>query len=488
MLLNTGFEKNTYPTANTISAEDLSSLITILRIVSGFLRTHKYPAFPTGEEFDHAFAEQILETKRPLTTGDDYMVTDQAQKKRMVSVKEDGEATWGTPDLTSEKAEIKIYKAKPVVDSTPSWGGPESIPTTDGMVFPYIEELAVWDKETVCSVIGLHFVRCLGHTTDGCLKAFSDLCQHWKRSLYRSPIGNVLSHLFKVISIGIPAQARIFPVIVDGKYSGCYLSGSGYSVALKGDLYRPVSYDNNEADFDCFDSMQTLMVSIAKKAGFTPDEFAPHLEKAMYSMRGLDFALKKKIITVSKLEAVRTLAARLRYPQEYLRINMDNIQLAVTLLKDGKEPHQDIPMHSSALGRRSQLELVLSAFGPTAPSPNIPGSSRLPVTPKPPPNFNKMLAFRTTSLETAISDWKDFGERGIVYNGPERLSGRYQYIQVRGEAERDKWFSTLNSYHVWYLAEQRKGLDSAVVDIDFDETVEGGVLLGLEAAIDLSGF
>lgn len=485
----TEFEKNVYPIANTISAEDLGSLITILRILSSFLRTHKYPAFPTQEEFEHEFSKSIVETKRPLTTLDDYeMSDDNTRRKKMVKVDEDGEPTWGTPDFTDSKAEIRFFKAKPVEDTTPAWGGVSSIPTTDGIVFPFVEDLATWDKETVPNAIGLYFVRCLGHSTDGCLKAFSDLSQHWKRSLHRSSIGNSLSHIFKVIELAIPSQARVFPIISNNRYLGCYLSGSGFSIALKGELYRPTTYENNQTDFDCFDGTDALLSKVAALMGITKAEDLELMYKmSAPSMRGLNSALKKRILSVSQLEKIRTVAARIRYPQDFLRINMTSIQQVLTFLKDGREPPLSFPMHASALGRTSAVELIFSAFGPTAPSPNIPGSSRISVTPRMPANFNKVLAFRTTTLETAISDWKEFGERGILYNGPDRLSGRYQYVQVRGEEERQEWFNVLNGYHVWYKREQMAGLSGEVVDIDGDEA-DDGVLLGLEAAIDLSGF
>jgi len=491
LVRNSNYEPGVFPIANTVSADDLASLITIVRILSGFLRAHKYPAFPTSEEFDYEYAAAFDSIKRPLVPeNDEYYVDDQGNPtKRMANVTVDGEPTWVRPDLGTGGAQVHLRRAKPSDMTIKAWGDASDIPNTDGIVFPYVEELAIWDKEAVCNTIGLYFVRCLGHTTDGCLKMYSEICQHWKRSIHRSSTGNALSHIFKIIDIAIPAQARVFPIIVNGQYSGCYLSGAGYSVALRSELFRPTTYENNKEDFDCFDSTDALLMKIlgVLTADKTKEVTKKIRKMAEESMRGLDAYLKGWVLTIEKLEKIRTLAARIRYPQEFLRINMENIQLALSWLKDGVNPPMDIPMHAYALGRTSRIELVFSAFGPTAPSPNIPGSQKIQVTPKVPANFNKLLAFRTTSLETAISDWKEFGDKGFVYNGPDRLSGRYQYVQVRGEADKDAWFSVLSGYHVWFQAEQRKAQEGEAKRVNLDE-LEGAILGMADGGIDLSGF
>lgn len=491
LIQQSGYETNAFPIANTIAADDLGTLITILRIISAFLRTHKYPAFPTNNEFEYEYSKSIEAKKRVLAPEDviEFSTGTDVSKRQLVKVKEDGEPTWVVPETTDDKVEVCLRKAKPSDITLPAWGDASQIPNTDGIVFPYVEDLAVWDKETVPSVIANHFVRCLGHTTEGALKQLSDLSLHWKKSLFRSPIGNVLSHLFRVAELAIPCQARVFPVIQSNTYYGCYLSGSGFSVALKSELHRPTTFSNNTEDFDCFDSMNSLLAKIGAKMGIATDEKAMTLlyGKGSLSMRELNNRLKTRIISIPTLGEIRTLAARIRYPQEFLRINMTNIQWALTSIASGKEVDSLVPMHASALGRTSVIELVLSAFGPTAPSPTIPGAQKISITPKPPPAFNKVLAFRTTTLETAVSDWKDFGEKGILYNGPDRLSSRYQYTQVRGEEERLAWFATLNQFHVWYKAKETQDLTGNVVAVDDDDDI-GGALLNLESGPDLAGF
>jgi len=491
LINQSGYEPGAFPIANTILADDLLTLITVLRILSSFLRTHKYPAFPTQSEFEYEYSKSIIETKRFVTPDqvEEFSTGNDTSKKQLIKISEDGEPTWCIPHTVGDKVEVKLFKAKPSDITLTAWGDSTSIPSTDGIVFPFVEDLAVWDKETVPSVISNHFVRCLGHTTEGCLKHLSDLSQHWKRSLFRSPIGNVLSHLFRVVELAIPCQARVFPVIQNNTYHGCYLSGSGFSIALKGELHRPTTFLNNQEDFDCFDSMNSILTKIGGKLGIADDakRMDNLLKTGCTSMRALGNVLKTRIITVSLLEEIRTLAARLKYPQEYLRINMESIQWALSSIASGTEPKLDIPMHATALGRTSVIELVLAAFGPTAPSPTIPGAQRLVITPKPPATFNKVLAFRTTTLETAVSDWKEFGEKGIVYNGPDRLSSRYQYTQVRGEAERELWFAALSEFHQWYKRKGNSALSGAVVEVDEDDDI-GGALLMLETGPDLAGF
>jgi hypothetical protein len=487
LLLPSGFEKGQFPIGNSISAEDLVATITILRILSAFLRVHKYPAFKNLQDFEMEFADRIeLKTREP--DDDEQKVIDSGPKKRrIIESAVDEEVTFVEVEHIMDDARIKIHYAKaPLGDELP-WGNTSEIPVTDGIVFPFLEELAAWDKDTVCTVLGRYFVRCLGHTTEGSLKGYSDICTAWKRSIHRSSVGNTLSHIFRVIELALPAQARVFPVFENDQYTGCYLSGAGMSIALRGEILRPTSHANNTSDFDLFEGTEAILRRITDLFG-TDDKHDAQFAKAKsmkahLSCRALNNYLKTWITDEQRLEQVRALASKIRYPQEYLRINMDTIQLVITWIKGAAIPI-DMPMHPMALGKSSTLELSLSAFGPSAPSPVIPGAPKLQLTPKPPAKFSKPLVFRTTSLENAISDWVEVGKTGFVYNGPTNLSGRYQHVVIRGEGERDRWFSIMNGFHVW--SKQQASTDSEVVGNTVDEVDEGGVVL--IDRVDISGF
>lgn len=481
------FESGTFPIANTVAAEDLPSLITILRILSSFLRVHKYPAFENID--DLLFDLDLRHEKRSAdVAATDYDSEDFATvKKRVLGIKVDGEQSWVAAEKTMDEVNAKIHYAKPVTDDKLAWGSTDQIPNTDGIVFPYLSDLAAWDKETVCRVIGLHFTRCLGHTTDGCLSALSDLSGAWKRSLHRTSLGDELSHIFRVIEIAIPAQARVFPVFESHNYTGCYLSGAGFSVALRREVFRPATFANNKQDFDSFEGTEAIVKRIV---ALFPDKDNDQYKKAVSlgastSMRGLAAYLQCWNIAPAKWDVIRALAAKISYPQEYLRINMENIQLVIGWMMGKTDISKMIPMHSSGLGQSSLAALSLSAFGPSAPSPIVPGAQKLQLTPKAPPKFNKTLVFRTTTLENAISDWNDVGDKGFTYNGPDNLSARYQYVSVKGEQEREKWFTVMHEFHTWCKEVKAKNQDSGVTRLDEDD-IGGGASLGTE--VDLSGF
>jgi hypothetical protein len=486
-LRNSGFEQNTFPLANSVSADDLPSLITILRILSSFLRVHKYPAFDDMDDLLYDIELRHETSKRPLTTAESDTLDFEINKKQVIGLEEDGERHWIAVESIMDELNAKIHYAKPVKDDKAPWGATDNIPHTDGIVFPFISDLAAWDKETVCSTIGHYFMRCLGHTTDGCLAAFSDLSAAWKRSLHRTALGDELSHIFRVVELAIPAQARVYPVFEGGRYTGCYLSGAGYSIALRRELLRPTSYANNKGDFDSFEGTNMIVKKIVMLFGEKPDENYQKAVKfgALKSMRGLSRYLATWVVTPTRWVAIRTLAARLSYPQEYLRINMDNIQLVLGWMVGEKEIPIDTPMHSSGLGQTSTIALALSAFGPSAPSPTVPGAPKLALTPKVPPKFNRTLVFRTTTLENAISDWNEVASKGFTYNGPEQLSARYQFVTIKGEVERDRWFSVMHQYHTWYSASQQGKENKVVEHIDVDDA--GGVSIGKDG-VNFDGF
>jgi hypothetical protein len=263
------------------------------------------------------------------------------------------------------------------------------------------------------------------------------------------------------------------------------LSGAGFSIALKREIFQPASYANNKEDFDSFEGTEMIIKRICALFGDKPDENYQKAVKqgATKSMRGLSRYLTTWIVTPAKWEVVRSIASRLSYPQDYLRINMENIQLALSWMVGATEIPLTAPMHASGLGQSSMTALALSAFGPSAPSPIVPGAPKLQLTPKAPPKFNKTLVFRTTTLENAIADWNEIAAKGYTYNGPEILSARYQFVAVKGEAERDKWFSTMHGYHLWYKAAQDKGISDVVGHTEKGEEA-GGVVIGAEVNYD----
>lgn len=484
------YERGIFPISNTVPAEDLVDLMTIIRIFSGFFHTHKYAAFDNDEEFSYEYETQFECTKRVL--GDDEYSEDisEGAKRRMIAINVGDESTWVKPERTDKATVVKLHWAKPQDLSTLAWGTTADIPITDGVVFPFEPDLCIWDKDTMCDTLGLHFIRCLGHTTDGCLSKFSDVCKSWKKSLYRTHIGDILTHMAKVILIAIPAQARVFPVFENNRYTGSYLSGAGFSLALNKELMRPVPYTSNKEDFGVFEGNDAILDKILEVFGikdWTDKAGRPAMKaKGAYdSMRGLNRWLETRVQTVERLEKARTLAAYLSYPQEFLRINMENIQLVLSWIMGEKPIPIDAPMHSHGLAKLSQFELALSAFGPSAPSPSIPGAPKIQFSERQPDKFNKVLAFRTTSLETAISDWKEVGIAGFTYNGPDRLSARYQYVALRGEEERRLWFSSMSKYHKW-CKDNSKKMDSEVVGGEA-EIESGGVSLG-DRSIQFEGF
>jgi hypothetical protein len=487
-LLNTsGFEVGVYPIANTVSAEDLPHLINILRIASGFLRTHKYPAFSDQTTFEYEASIHDTEEEKRDLTHDEKDSAGGVAKKRMICVKEEGESTWVSAEPSMDEVEITLKYAKPTTDPSSSWGSPLRIPNTDGVVFPFVEELAKWDDRTVIDTIGRYFMRCLGHTTDGCLTSHSRMCIAWKKSIHKTMLGDQLSHLFKVISVAIPSQSRVFPVLVGRRYTGCYLSGSGYSLAIRGEIFRPVSYTKNQGDFDHFESTDAVLKRILGiVTDDVDDEWDDMKDQGVEeSMRKLNKYLTNKwTVTADNLELIRVEASKIHYPQEYLRINMENIRLVLTWVRKGEVP-DSMAMHSNGLGKPDILSSALSVFGPAVPSPEIPGAPKVQLSSKPPAKFSKTLVFRSTTLETAVADWVEMAKSGVTHNGPDRLNARYQYVTVKGEAERESWFNVLHQYSEWYKAKQKESLQNTNVEMDVG-LADGGV--AVELGVDMAGF
>jgi hypothetical protein len=482
-LLDTDYVRSSFPVADTVTPESYSSVVIITRILSGFLRTHKYPAFKDDDyHMDAPYPERRKRKMRDLTA-DEY--NDEEDTKRLVMFNEAEGEIYGMPILKETGGlKISLRKAKPSETETIPWGNSTEIPTTGGIVFPYLPDLAKNDKNTVPDVLGAYFTRCFGDNSEECLTAYGEMCQNWKKEIYLTRWGDIMSHLARVIQIGIPAQARIFPVFENNEYKGCYLSGHGYSVAIGRELVKPEAYKLSE--MEVFQSNESVLRQIFKDVmGANEETTVKLVQTARVSMRGLEQALRMRNYDRGIMARIKTLAAKLRYPQPYLKINSENIEWFMEAVRSSKELSVETPMHFEALEAPSIMMSALSAFGPSPPSPIIPGARTILFgnTETIPKDLTKPLAYRLTNLKTAAAEWEEVLRTKKTQNAPNQLSSRYQYVAVRGEDERGTWYREMVRFiKWWHEKESGESVDTAV-DARMAKSVSR-----VSGGIDIEGF
>jgi len=99
---------------------------------------------------------------------------------------------------------------------------------------------------------------------------------------------------------------------------------------------------------------------------------------------------------------------------------------------------EDDYIHYLAVGIKDVYTQQLSRFGTLIPSPDIPGAPRMSVVKKPSSMPNGPLAFRQTTLSSAIADWKEVVSTRAVHNGPVRLNVRYQHVAFSSVKDKEE--------------------------------------------------
>lgn len=473
-----------YAPVNSVGVGEYTSLVTVVRIFSSFFRTHIYPSYGNPEDFNPKETEITESGKRTHTEVQNSNAGVPLSSKRR-AVEDNGIQLSVAVDPDSIAEEVTLNYAKPTRDDgILPWGSTSNLPNTFGIVCPFVPDLASWDKDMVPQVIERYFLRCLGTSTNHCLHAYSKLTQDWKKSIHKTDIGNILTHMAKVIMIAIPAQARPFPVIEDKQYLGMYLSGACFSVGIRGSLVQPVSAEDNSSDFKLFgghrSSLKQAILTIAVK---DDEDDVDDFELIMSSKTMREFErrmLESYTLTSSdSLDCLR----HLNFEQSYLTISLDNVKRVCEMIKAREFP-DDLPMHYSAFGSNDPFKLGLAAFGPAPPSPKIPGAPKIRLNNKIPADKDlpRNLLFRKCSLDIAVADWKEVLEHAITNNDPQNLNARYMNIKVQGNENKRNWFSLMKGMSEWMistLANSDIVANSAnVVQLEEEDIEGGGVGLG----------
>jgi hypothetical protein len=429
----------------SVSFESYPEMIQILRIFSQFFRTHMYPAYPTADVDEPDFVEQRIVGEKRKT--DDVGFKD-ALGDRVKAVKStiDGAPLWihASPDDVS--VVLKYAKPNDTAGLGP-WGTRSDVPVTDGILFPFELDLSKDDKEIVPYIIERYFIQSLGMNVDEINNRFSKIVGRWRRDIFSSELGHILSHLAVGIKVALPCQARVFPIIENERYFGFYLAGAHYSLGLRGKLYHPVAHESNLADISAMSSHDEIILQICTMMVGTTGKKLKEIVDKCNSMYGVHLMLRGYNQTPKQLEDIRTLLPGLQFKEKPVPCTFDNIAKILVAACKKKMPDEGMYIHHAAVGKHDPLTMQLSRFGVAVPSPDIPGASKIRIPSAVPSDFPKgSFGFRKTSLDTAVLDWVDMVKNGHVLNGPNQLNSRFQHVMSKDKTEKSLWFEMMVNF------------------------------------------
>jgi hypothetical protein len=166
------------------------------------------------------------------------------------------------------------------------------------------------------------------------------------------------------------------------------------------------------------------------------------MRKAFTSLRSVsDFLVNKVALGLENREKARRASVSSGFTTLYWQPTAANIRRALEMVYVEKKIDPFMPMHHAGFLESDPLTSVLSAFGPLVPSPHIPGGQEIRDFSKVP--NQSQCCFRRCGLTSAVQEWKEFLEKGIVRNEPKNLNARFQYAQMRGLDAKKEWYELM---------------------------------------------
>jgi len=466
--------RETQPNASTpapvgsVNLTSFDSWVIALKIISNFLRAHTYPAF-TDEDHLVEHLEECIEVTGGKRIGSEISGPSKRVRLENENVQDEDEVMEGeeeaeNPIPVSTKKEIKLKKAKPAQINMP-WGRSADIPNASGFFFPYVPELATYDKTTVPDLIERFFMKSLGNTPEIQVERLDKLRSAWG-VVGQTDTGNMFAHLSKVIHLSLTSQSRVFPIIRESIYQGSVLSGGRFYLGLNGKVMYPLPYEKlqDETGSYHFHSrvLDEIMVII--------DEAANSSQKRPTSMRSLRDLFLTVGLSEEARDEIRKLSVHLQFKEKFLAVNAQTLKEILGELVDLANLSKTLPLHHSALFSRDPIFVTLAAFGYQAPSFMIDNCPKLSIKGNVPPTT---LVVRQKPLDLATLDWRRMLESKEIRNNPKNLSRANRDRSFVGNDKSVVWGELVNAMSAGGVEADVSGMGNVTIDAHDDDNVDG---------------
>jgi hypothetical protein len=492
---------------NTPSSNDTThiigakSFVFTVKILTAMLATHSYPAFQSEDAAlatQETMANIIVPAPQvkviPGFRGnfDDYA--------NMGMSREEFSAELGTEYGVKKPLSTKIYTysaedavltAKPApFYPTINFGTPSEVPSLPGFNLPYFPGLFAPSDKILIGIFRRFFFKCFGKDQESGLKSWNDWVKG-VRNWYRTEAGKVLTHIFFSLQTALEAQARLFLVIVQGRYLGAAIIGHKFVLSSPEGTLFPVTAVSNRSTIagwdvhsQAVDELVTLIEGLELEDGEAEDMgVRNHCTRALY----LEINRRKKpdAETVTKLEE---LVSKLTFEERFWTPALDKIVRALEHLYISRDVIDcDWPMHlpKESIWDTSRHFQVLSVFGPTAPSLLDSLGTEFPIprglTAEDPASIvdvatgkkplNDVLV-SMKKLSVAVFDMKNIEKkRRIRQNTQERAAG-FRTLKFTGVA-RDAIWNALKRMLFEIPVDNRDKGKKRAVDNEDDDVEEG---------------
>jgi hypothetical protein len=246
-----------------------------------------------------------------------------------------------------------------------------------GVYLPYVAELAREDDSGPIPFIKRHAFNCLGDSFEHCYQELEQMRRGWG-VLKHTASGHQLSHLYRCMELAIEGQATLRAIITEsGKYQGCVIIGSGYSIISSGVISRPLNSDALKLEMLSYGGHEIAQrhISIAVW-GEDFDNRATEIEFPT-SMSALREVILETQLNEGERDTIRRWAPQLDFEIESWGVNPTNLGKFLEIATTGEIP-EDTPISVESLFEVNVGVAALSAFGHSGcPSFRIPSGRSL---------------------------------------------------------------------------------------------------------------
>lgn len=367
---------------NTVNIVAFRKCYIVRSMLTSFLAAHQYPAFIDKEhegEFNKNYQE-ILNEHEPAE-GEDWSLMPNSkgsESSQVMGMDTDADDAMGEKPILKRAFKVTLQHD---FNTIPVYNDEHSMPKGEGLLFPYVPELAKFDRTTVVDVIRRYFYAGLGDEEEQCQEEFEEIVAAWG-NIQNSDFGNIMAHIFKIVDISLTLQCVPQVMMTVGQYDGIFMRGSGFRVTILGKSYEPASRGLIDSQLGLMDHHANTFWKIL---GFIPleQEEKETFFRTVKSIKGLKEIIDSRGVGgAENIAKVKEAAKGLRFPEDKeWDPTAYNICMALSFISEPTKAISLLPyIHYTELFTSDRLSLVWSAFGAIAPSFRVPGGKEMMLT------------------------------------------------------------------------------------------------------------
>lgn len=301
----------------------------------------------------------------------------------------------------------------------------------EGVIVPFVPELALPDAQTIPSVVRRYFMGFLSNEAEGARKNFQKVLSDWG-ILFNTPNGSILSHLYWCIDFTFSTQTTM-RLAIQSAYCGTVIYGAGYTAQIGDRPLEGNSPRNLRNAYALVSPHSAAMTNIFAQMSFANDNDRLAGQAMCTNMQGLKDFLSTRQLSEDQRQAILQQTKFLSFntdPTPSLP-NAHNISAAFRLINDPNGSIVKLHLPYSKIFETDRVALIWCQFGSTAPSFKVPGGKTQDVTRKLKHRTRKNQNDASSPLETvntgkmgmivvpldkAISDLRELLREKVIHN------------------------------------------------------------------------